>query len=155
MNQEIYEDRYKPTVPKVIDYGCIAVALLSFFYLAYKFQCVFWYPLLLLLVPFVLSRFPGRIYCDGETVAIQDPYHGTKRIPIEAITGLEIKVYAHQEGIPMVMTVHHFIYVMRIRTPRKTYTFKQDVKRDADRKDTAFMKLKRYIEAVRYIDSIA
>ena len=117
MNQEIYEDRYKPTVPKVIDYGCIAVAILSFFYLAYKFQCVFWYPLLLLLVPFVLSRFPGRIYCDGETVAIQDPYHGTKRIPIEAITGLEIKVYAHQEGIPMVMTVHHYIYVMRIRTP--------------------------------------
>lgn len=53
------------------------------------------------------------------------------------------------------MIVHHYIYVMRIRTAGKTYVFKQYVKRDADRKNTAFMKLKRYIEAVRYIDSIA
>ena len=86
-------------------------------------------------------------------MAIQDLYHGTKRIPIDAIMGLEIKIYSHEEGIPMI--VHHYIYVMRIRTAGKTYVFKQYVKRDADRKNTAFMKLKRYIEAVRYIDSIA
>lgn len=155
MNQEIYEDRYRPMVPKVIDYGCIVVGILSFFMLGYRLQCVFWYPLLLLLVPCVLSGFPGRIYCNQETVAIQDLYHGTKRIPIDAITGLEIKIYSHEEGIGIPMIVHHYIYVMRIRTAGKTYVFKQYVKRDADRKNTAFMKLKRYIEAVRYIDSIA
>ena len=33
MNQEIYEDRYRPMVPKVIDYGCIVVGVLSFFML--------------------------------------------------------------------------------------------------------------------------
>lgn len=84
MNQEIYEDRYRPMVPKVIDYGCIVVGILSFFMLGYRLQCVFWYPLLLLLVPCVLSGFPGRIYCNQETGSVSqykaDPHrchHGS------------------------------------------------------------------------------
>jgi len=167
MNEDIYQDKYKATVPKIIDYGCIFMTVFLFCLLAAFHFRFFWCSPILLSVPFILSKFQGKIYCNGDTVVIQDLYHGRKTIPIESITGVEIKVYAHKEGIVGMLSVHHYIFVMKIITEHKKYKFKMDAKNDVIEYDfgsirnignsknkVAFLKLKKYIETIHAINNL-
>ncbi len=166
MEQEIYQDTYKATIPKVIDYGCIAAAVIGCFVLAALHFRWFWCALLLLIVPFLLSRIPGKIWCNAETVVIQDIYHGRKTIPIDTIQSVDIRVFALKQGRG-ILFLHHYILEMKIRTDGRTCRFRMDDKGDGiavqfpgylDLKSTkssaAFLRLKRYIETTQQLNDL-
>ena len=166
MEQEIYQDTYKATLPKVIDYGCIAAAVIGCFALAALHFRWFWCALLLLIVPFLLSRIPGKIWCNAEMVVIQDMYHGRKTIPMETIRDVEIRVFALKQGIG-VLFLHHYIIDMKIRTDSRTYKFRMDDKGDgiamqfpgyldlnSTESSAAFLRLKRYIDTTQQLNAL-
>ena len=167
MNEDIYQDKYKATVPKIIDYGCIFMTVFLFLFFAALHFHFFWCSPILLFVPFILSRFPGKIYCNENTVVIQDLYHGRKIIPIREIKSVEITAFAHKEGTFAMLLVHHYIFEMKIITGQKKYKFKMDAKNDIIEYDfpgyididrcknkVAFLRLKKYIETTQYIDNL-
>ncbi|MDE6087507.1 MAG: hypothetical protein K2G25_03890 [Oscillospiraceae bacterium] len=166
MNQDIYQDKYRPTVPKIIDYGCIFITVFLWIFSAVLQFRFFWCVPVLLCIPSILSKFPGKICCNQDTVIIQDLYHGKKIIPIDTITDVTIKIYAHKEGIAGILSVHHYIFVMKIITEHKKYKFKMDAKSDVmeysfgsidiekSKNKVAFLKLKKYIEAIHAINNL-
>lgn len=165
MSGIIYQDKYKVTIPKVVDYGCIFLAVFLFFFLAACHFPYFWCTLLFLCVPFILSKFSGNIYCTDDKVAIYDIFHGKRVFSIESIKSVEIKLYAHKEGIG-ILWAHHFIVEMKIITEHRKYKYRMDVKPDDVKSDffeqkidmnhsnIAFWKLKKYIETSQEINMI-
>lgn len=170
MNDDVYLDTYRATIPKIIDYGCIMIA---FLFCMCGFIFGNWHPalilcmsLIILCIPFILSRIPGKIFCNGDIVALQDLYHGKKAIPIEAIKEIEVKIFSHNESFYTCHSVHHYIFEMKIITDQKNYKFKMDAKKNIVEQpgfitDTqkyankvAFLKLKKYIEAIHYINQL-
>lgn len=180
MNENYYHDTYRATIPKIIDYGCIVLAVLSPFICG--FLCLNLHidplinninllpvlclclPFIIGAIPFILHRIPGKICCNEDTVIIADLYHGKNIISIKDIQEIEVKVFAHEEGHIGFMAVHHYIFVLIIKTNARKYKFKMDAKKDfvenykgdISKKygNIAFVKLKRYIEATNYINSL-
>lgn len=167
MNAEMYQDRYKATVPKVIDYGCIAAAVLLFWTLCALHFRWFFLSLLLLAVPFLLSCIPGRIYCSETAVLLQDLYHGKTIIPMDSIRGTELRVIAHKEGIGAFLPVHHYIIELKLITDTRTYRYRMDAGADAidiqfpghvelekSKSRIPFLKVRKYIETTQYLNQL-